>query len=99
MQALKSSIPALFSRSSGKPLFNTVSASLGFSFAQRMASTTSPSASAVKDAACQVDPIVEPSPSSSTSTSKVVLAPMVRSGELPTRLTALHYGADLVWGK
>lgn len=30
---------------------------------------------------------------------KVVLAPMVRSGELPTRLLALKYGADLVWGK
>jgi tRNA-dihydrouridine synthase 2 len=29
---------------------------------------------------------------------KVVLAPMVRSGELPTRLLALRYGADLVWG-
>ncbi|KAL2165166.1 hypothetical protein VTH06DRAFT_462 [Thermothelomyces fergusii] len=29
---------------------------------------------------------------------KVVLAPMVRSGELPSRLLALHYGADLVWG-
>lgn len=29
---------------------------------------------------------------------KVVLAPMVRSGELPMRLLALHYGADLVWG-
>jgi tRNA-dihydrouridine synthase len=29
---------------------------------------------------------------------KVVLAPMVRSGELPMRLMALHYGADLVWG-
>ncbi|KAI1821899.1 tRNA-dihydrouridine synthase [Xylaria intraflava] len=29
---------------------------------------------------------------------KIVLAPMVRSGELPTRLLALHYGADLVWG-
>lgn len=29
---------------------------------------------------------------------KVVLAPMVRSGELPSRLTALKYGADLVWG-
>lgn len=29
---------------------------------------------------------------------KVVLAPMVRSGELPTRLIALKYGADLVWG-
>ncbi|KAK3393007.1 hypothetical protein B0H63DRAFT_386383 [Podospora didyma] len=28
---------------------------------------------------------------------KVVLAPMVRSGELPSRLMALHYGADLVW--
>lgn len=25
-------------------------------------------------------------------------APMVRSGELPSRLLALHYGADLVWG-
>ena len=30
---------------------------------------------------------------------KVVLAPMVRSGELPTRLLALEYGADLVWGE
>lgn len=28
----------------------------------------------------------------------VVLAPMVRSGELPSRLLALKYGADLVWG-
>ena len=28
----------------------------------------------------------------------VGLAPMVRSGELPTRLLALAYGADLVWG-
>ena len=27
-----------------------------------------------------------------------MLAPMVRSGELPSRLLALHYGADLVWG-
>jgi tRNA-dihydrouridine synthase 2 len=30
---------------------------------------------------------------------KVVLAPMVRSGELPSRLLALKYGADLVWGE
>ncbi|KAM0799337.1 hypothetical protein BDR22DRAFT_822638 [Usnea florida] len=29
---------------------------------------------------------------------KTVLAPMVRSGELPSRLLALKYGADLVWG-
>ncbi|KAI9866560.1 MAG: hypothetical protein M1813_001112 [Trichoglossum hirsutum] len=29
---------------------------------------------------------------------KIVLAPMVRSGELPMRLLALKYGADLVWG-
>ncbi|KAL9088750.1 MAG: hypothetical protein Q9165_006059 [Trypethelium subeluteriae] len=29
---------------------------------------------------------------------KVVLAPMVRSGELPSRLLALKYSADLVWG-
>lgn len=28
----------------------------------------------------------------------IVLAPMVRSGELPSRLLALQYGADLVWG-
>lgn len=28
---------------------------------------------------------------------KLCLAPMVRSGELPTRLMALKYGADLVW--
>ena len=30
---------------------------------------------------------------------KIVLAPRVRSGELPMRLLALHYGADLVWGE
>lgn len=29
---------------------------------------------------------------------KLVLAPMVRIGELPVRLLALKYGADLVWG-
>lgn len=29
---------------------------------------------------------------------KVVLAPMVRSGECPSRLMALKYNADLVWG-
>jgi tRNA-dihydrouridine synthase 2 len=29
---------------------------------------------------------------------KIVLAPMVRGGELPNRLLALHHGADLVWG-
>ena len=29
---------------------------------------------------------------------KIALAPMVRSGELPSRLLALKYGADLVWG-
>src|SRR5438034_10438947 len=29
---------------------------------------------------------------------KIVLAPMVRSGELPSRLVALRYGAELVWG-
>lgn len=29
---------------------------------------------------------------------KIVLAPMVRSGECPSRLVALKYGADLVWG-
>ena len=28
----------------------------------------------------------------------VFLAPMVRIGSLPTRLLALEYGADLVWG-
>ncbi|CUM48958.1 unnamed protein product [Debaryomyces fabryi] len=28
---------------------------------------------------------------------KLALAPMVRSGEIPTRLMALRYGADLVW--
>ncbi|RCK54498.1 tRNA-dihydrouridine(20) synthase [NAD(P)+] [Candida viswanathii] len=30
-------------------------------------------------------------------TNKLCLAPMVRSGELPMRLLALKYGADLVW--
>ena len=29
---------------------------------------------------------------------KIVLAPMVRSGECPSRLLALKYGAELVWG-
>lgn len=29
---------------------------------------------------------------------RCVLAPMVRTGELPTRLLALRYGADAVWG-
>ncbi|KAI5847005.1 hypothetical protein BZA05DRAFT_341297 [Tricharina praecox] len=29
---------------------------------------------------------------------KCVLAPMVRTGELPTRLLSLKYGADAVWG-
>lgn len=29
---------------------------------------------------------------------KVVLAPMVRAGTLPTRILSLRYGADLVWG-
>lgn len=28
----------------------------------------------------------------------IVLAPMVRIGELPTRMLSLKYGADLVWG-
>ncbi|SCU83000.1 LAMI_0C01640g1_1 [Lachancea mirantina] len=32
-----------------------------------------------------------------TFAGKLVLAPMVRAGELPTRLLALKYGADLVW--
>ncbi len=31
-------------------------------------------------------------------TAKFALAPMVRIGELPIRLLALKYGADLVWG-
>lgn len=32
-----------------------------------------------------------------TYAGKLVLAPMVRAGELPTRLLALQHGADLVW--
>lgn len=32
-----------------------------------------------------------------TYSGSLCLAPMVRSGELPTRLMALKYGADLVW--
>ena len=32
-----------------------------------------------------------------TYAGKLVLAPMVRAGELPTRLMALRHGADLVW--
>lgn len=34
---------------------------------------------------------------SSMFQSKVILAPMVRIGKLPTRLLALDYGADLVY--
>ena len=30
---------------------------------------------------------------------KCVLAPMVRTGELATRLVSLKYGADAVWGR
>lgn len=30
-------------------------------------------------------------------TNKLVLAPMVRTGTLPTRLLSLYYGAGLVW--
>lgn len=37
-------------------------------------------------------------PNSKIMAGKCVLAPMVRTGELPTRLLALKYGADLVWG-
>ncbi|KAK6357259.1 hypothetical protein TWF718_001579 [Orbilia javanica] len=33
-----------------------------------------------------------------TKYGKVVLAPMVRSGQLATRLLSLKYGADIVWG-
>lgn len=29
----------------------------------------------------------------------LMLAPMVRIGTLPSRLLALHYGADLVYGE
>ena len=32
-----------------------------------------------------------------TYAGKLCLAPMVRAGELPTRLLALNHGADLVW--
>lgn len=32
-----------------------------------------------------------------TYAGKLVLAPMVRAGELPTRIMALRHGADLVW--
>ena len=39
-----------------------------------------------------------PSKLISSTETRPVLAPMVRSGELPSRLLALHYGADLVWG-
>ena len=30
---------------------------------------------------------------------KVILAPMVRIGKLPTRLLALEYGADIVYAE
>ena len=35
----------------------------------------------------------------SSFTNKVILAPMVRIGTLPTRLLALRYGADLVYSE
>lgn len=39
-----------------------------------------------------------PSPPRVDFTRGLFLAPMVRSGALPTRLISLQYGADLVWG-
>ncbi|KAF2013413.1 FMN-linked oxidoreductase [Aaosphaeria arxii CBS 175.79] len=56
-----------------------------------MASTSSPTAA--------TEPKRVPIPKNGVDyRGKVVLAPMVRSGELPSRLLALKYGADLVWG-
>jgi tRNA-dihydrouridine synthase 2 len=47
----------------------------------------------------QVEPKRVPIPKNGVDyRGKIVLAPMVRSGELPSRLMALKYGADLVWG-
>ncbi|KAG8833667.1 hypothetical protein FRC17_010271 [Serendipita sp. 399] len=48
-----------------------------------------------------VDEPLPPAPSPATSQrfkNSIVLAPMVRSGTMPTRLLALKYGASLVWG-
>lgn len=42
--------------------------------------------------------VVEPRLKLTIMAGMCVLAPMVRTGELPTRLLALKYGADLVWG-
>ncbi|KAK2786252.1 hypothetical protein FQN53_006806 [Emmonsiellopsis sp. PD_33] len=59
---------------------------------------TTPPAPAAATAAAAGAPRVPIPPNGVDYRNKVVLAPMVRSGELPSRLLALKYGADLVWG-
>ncbi|KAJ9490125.1 hypothetical protein VN97_g3142 [Penicillium thymicola] len=66
-----------------------------------MATLTSVSATATATAPAPVPAVVPrvPIPPKGVDyRNKIVLAPMVRSGELPSRLLALKYGADLVWG-
>ncbi|KAK6537918.1 hypothetical protein TWF694_010816 [Orbilia ellipsospora] len=56
--------------------------------------TVTPPAAAASDAPATNTPAAEVT----QKYGKVVLAPMVRSGQLTNRLLALKYGADLVWG-
>ncbi|KAL9620557.1 MAG: hypothetical protein Q9160_004918 [Pyrenula sp. 1 TL-2023] len=59
--------------------------------------TTSPSP--ITSSPSRPTPSIVPIPRNGVNyRNKIVLAPMVRSGELPCRLLALSYGADLVWG-
>ncbi|KGO57580.1 tRNA-dihydrouridine synthase [Penicillium expansum] len=64
-----------------------------------MATLATATAAATAPAPAQaVVPRVPIPPNGVDYRNKIVLAPMVRSGELPSRLLALKYGADLVWG-
>jgi len=70
----------------------------GVAAAAASTETVTPASPAVPAAAADAVKRVPIPPRGVDYRGKVVLAPMVRSGELPSRLLALHYGADLVWG-
>ncbi|KAK3983921.1 dihydrouridine synthase [Cladorrhinum sp. PSN332] len=69
----------------------------GFRSIRNISSTATAMASSEETAAAAANKVPIP-PLGVDYRGKIVLAPMVRSGELPSRLLALHYGADLVWG-
>lgn len=71
-------------------------------FSRSLATMADPAAILPASSASPAPPVAErPGPVPHTHPGYVgrcVLAPMVRTGELPTRLLALRYGADAVWG-